>query len=97
MYRADNFIVPQVEKLKTGVYHNLAEAIRQGCIMRPKKVRGHFRIGKDAACALGAAAVGGWKCAEAYDETYVADFSDASREGEASMDAAIYGFRTSDF
>jgi hypothetical protein len=36
----------------------LAEAIRQGCIERPKKVWGHFRIGNDAACALGAAAVG---------------------------------------
>jgi hypothetical protein len=61
MYRSDGFLVPQVEKVRTGIYHDLAEAIRRGCVLRPKKVMGHFWRGKDGACALGAALVGAGK------------------------------------
>lgn len=57
MYRADDLMVTQTE-CETGDYHRLAEAIRRGCEIRPKKVRGHFRRGDKMACALGAAAVG---------------------------------------
>src|SRR5262249_42588016 len=58
MYRSDDFVVPQVETAKIGLYHDLAEAIRRGCKMRPRKVRGHFCVGEKQACAMGAAFVG---------------------------------------
>jgi hypothetical protein len=58
MYRADDFIIPQVEKVKTGVYHRLAEAMRRGCKLRPMKARGYFQRKDGSACALGAAAAG---------------------------------------
>jgi hypothetical protein len=55
MYRSDGFLAPGV---RVGRYHRLAEAIRRGCKLRPKKVRGRFLNGRETACALGAAAVG---------------------------------------
>src|SRR3984893_14285940 len=56
MYRSDGFLVPQVEKVRTGIYHDLAEAIRRGCAIRPKKVKRRLRLGECGADALGAAA-----------------------------------------
>ena len=58
MYRSDGFLVPQVEKVRTGIYHDLAEAIRRGCAIRPKKVKRRLRHGECGADALGAAAAG---------------------------------------
>lgn len=55
MYRSDDFVVPSVE---VGRYHPLAEAIRRGCKIRPKKAKSHFHTGETGACALGAAALG---------------------------------------
>jgi hypothetical protein len=55
MYRSDGFLVPGVG---VGRYHRLAEAIRRGCELRPKKVKGYWRRGDYGACALGAAVVG---------------------------------------
>ena len=57
MYRADDFGVSGVE-VETGVYHDLAEAIRRGCKVRPKKMVGDFLEGDRMACTLGAAWVG---------------------------------------
>jgi len=58
MYRSDGFLVPQVEKVRTGIYHDLAEAIRRGCAIRPKKVKRRLSHGECGADALGAAAAG---------------------------------------
>ena len=41
--------------LQVGTYHRLADAIRSGCLTRPKKLKRGFRRGADAADALGAA------------------------------------------
>jgi hypothetical protein len=50
-------MVTQTE-IETGDYHDLAEAIRRGCKLRPKKLRRYFQRGDNMACALGAAATG---------------------------------------
>ena len=50
-----DFVVPSVE---VGRYHRVAEAIRRGCQLRPKKIRRHYSSGNDGACALGAAMFG---------------------------------------
>jgi hypothetical protein len=55
MYRGDDFMIKQTE-VETGDCHDLAEAIRRGCKLRPKKVRRYFQRGDTMACALGAAA-----------------------------------------
>jgi hypothetical protein len=56
MYRADDLIAEPL--VKTGLYHNLAEAMRRGCKLRPRKAYECFRSKGDSACALGAAALG---------------------------------------
>jgi hypothetical protein len=50
-----DFVVPSVE---VGRYHRVAEAIRRGCQLRPKKIRRYYSSGNDGACALGAAMFG---------------------------------------
>lgn len=57
MYRADNFSGNPPVKLR-GPYHHLAECMRRGCKVRPRKIRGYFRRGPDMANAVGAAAEG---------------------------------------
>jgi hypothetical protein len=57
MYRPDDFVGGEIIKAR-GDYHHLAECIRRGCKLRPKKARRHFRRGDKTACALGAAAAG---------------------------------------
>jgi hypothetical protein len=58
MYQADDFGVSGVV-VETGAYHDVADAIRRGCKVRPKKLLGGFLEGETMACALGAAWVGG--------------------------------------
>jgi hypothetical protein len=48
----------------------LAEAIRRGCKIRPKKVKKYYTRGKDGACALGAAICG---MGEKLPKSYVHD------------------------
>ncbi len=57
MDQAENFLGGGVIKSR-GAYHHLAECIRRGCKLRPKKVRRYLRRGEQMACALGAAAAG---------------------------------------
>jgi len=52
MYLGDDF---GGSALQVGTYHRLADAIRRGCLVRPKKLKRGFRRGTDAADALGAA------------------------------------------
>jgi hypothetical protein len=52
MYRGEGF---GGSSLQVGTYHRLADAIRSGCMVRPKKLKRGFRRGSDAADALGAA------------------------------------------
>jgi hypothetical protein len=52
MYRGDDF---GGSALQVGTFHRLADAIRRGCLVRPKKLKRCFRRGTDAADALGAA------------------------------------------
>lgn len=40
------------------MYHRVAEAMRRGCVLRPKKVKKKFWGGNDGACALGAVIAG---------------------------------------
>lgn len=56
MYRSDDF--GGGGNAGFGRFHRLAEAIRRGCVLRPKKVKRHYWRGKDGACALGAAMFG---------------------------------------
>jgi hypothetical protein len=44
---------------KTGKWSKLAEAIRKGCKLRPVQCFGSFTEGRDSACALYAARLGG--------------------------------------
>jgi hypothetical protein len=41
-----------------GRYHKLAVAMRRGCLLRPKKVKGFWKHGNTMACALGTVAEG---------------------------------------
>jgi hypothetical protein len=52
MYRGEDF---GGSALQLGPFHRLADAIRRGCLTRPKKLKRCFRRGTDAADALGAA------------------------------------------
>jgi hypothetical protein len=66
MYRSDDFLgsesqLFQVPDEGPGRYHRLAEAIRRGCEVWPKKVKRYYSSGKDGACALGAAMFGAGK------------------------------------
>lgn len=54
MYRGEDF---GGSKGEFGRYHRLAEAIRRGCELRPKKATGSY-LGWRSACALGAAMCG---------------------------------------
>lgn len=47
----------KLEKTQVEVHplHELAEAIRRGCALRPNQVRGVLLLGPGGACALGAA------------------------------------------
>jgi hypothetical protein len=58
MYRSEGFAGGNAG---FGRYHRLAEAIRRGCVLRPKKMKTYFWRGLDGACALGAAMVGAGK------------------------------------
>jgi hypothetical protein len=64
MYRGDDFLISEPRKtrlflvprrVEVGPYHRLAEAIRRGCLVHPKKVKEYFWSGEQWACALGAA------------------------------------------
>jgi len=53
--------LPNNVTVPSGPYHELAEAIRRGCVLRPQQAFGVFAVendGAQAVCALGAAAVG---------------------------------------
>jgi hypothetical protein len=52
MFQGDDF---GGSALQVGTFHRLADAIRRGCLVRPKKSKRCFRRGTDAADALGAA------------------------------------------
>jgi hypothetical protein len=52
MYRADYLVS---DSIAMGSYHALAEAIREGCKIRPEKLKVYLRRRGNAACALGAA------------------------------------------
>jgi hypothetical protein len=52
MFQGDDF---GGSALQVGTFHRLADAIRRGCLVRPKKLKRCFRRGTDAADALGAA------------------------------------------
>jgi hypothetical protein len=55
MYRDDNFLLPETKEF--GEFHELAELLRKGCLLRPRKLRGLFQRGERWACALGAIGV----------------------------------------
>lgn len=48
----------QVFAVESMNFHNLAEAMRKGCLLRPEKVKGKWKRGKTGACAVGAIAEG---------------------------------------
>lgn len=56
MYRAGDLAGASVG---TGKYHNLAEAIRLGCKLKPRKSKNSFNQATDEVCALAAAFIGG--------------------------------------
>jgi len=49
--------LPDVVTVPSGPYHELAVAMRRGCLMRVNQTFGQFQYGEHGACALGAAAV----------------------------------------
>jgi hypothetical protein len=52
--------LPVTTPTRTGEFHELAEAMRRGCVRRPVQCYGMFYNGPAAACALGAAQEGGY-------------------------------------
>jgi len=52
MYQGEDF---GGSALRVGTFHRFADAIRRGCLVRPKKLKRCFRRETDAADALGAA------------------------------------------
>lgn len=50
---------PVVEEVEPRLnFHNLAEAMRRGCLLRPRKIKGQWKTGTTGACALGAVSDG---------------------------------------
>jgi hypothetical protein len=75
MYREDNF----GGRYGAGRYHDLADLIRKGCLIYPKKAVGRFR-GWNSACALGALVAGTTEQRDFFGFSfYLEDFPELNR------------------